>query len=162
MTVKAIEKNTQPTNANRKQVSELKNLINLASKTDKQLEKLKITKSEIGNSFVKYYANIDLEQFKVKQQKDCIDNNIYLRLKGFKNHKTAKPLTGSAKTMTSVIKAYIEKVGKIDKGLTYTELRKAVNALNKPTESAKRKQMLKFINALSDEQLAKIVELAKK
>ena len=162
MTVKTKNTTTKPSNADSKKVSELKQLINLSLKTDSELKKINLKKDDVGNKFVDYYADLDAKQFSAKQQKDAIANDIFLRLKGFKNSKTAKPITGSAKTMTSVIKAYIVKVGVITKGTTYTAIRKEVNKLNAKTISEERKKMLKFIDALTDEQLKALITSAKK
>ena len=105
-----------------------------------------------------YYKGLDFPQFKEKFQSDAIVNDILIRLKGHKNSNTAKPITGTAKTVISNTKKHIEKIGKVD-GLTYGEIRKAVNELSIPTISEKRKNGNKNIAKLTDKQFFEMINL---
>jgi len=158
-TIKKITKNTTPSNANKKQVSHFKNLLNLANKTDDELTKLNITKTKICDDIVKMFKGLDLKQFETKQLNAYIDNDIYLKRKGHKNSKTAKPLTGTFKTVISAIKSYINDKNIIDTNTTYKTIRQHQNAKNKPTISEKRKAYNKRLATLSDNDIKSLLAL---
>jgi len=153
-----ITPNTTPSNAIKTEQTTLKNLLNLASKSDKELEILKLTMSKVCDDISQYYKGLDIAQFKEKYIKDAVTNDIAIRIKGHKNTSTAKPIIGTAKTVISVTRKHIDKIGKVD-GLTYGKIRKAVNDLSQPTISEKRKDANKNIAKLSDKQFFEMVNL---
>ena len=120
---------TTPSNAKDKTISQFKNLLNLSNKTDKELSKLNITKTTICDDIVKMYIALDFASFDNKQVSDYQTNNIYLRKKGYKNQATAKPLTGTFKTVMSAIKSYLKDNQVIDKATTYKTIRKYQNLI---------------------------------
>ncbi len=146
-----IAPNTTPSNALKTEQTTLKNLLNLASKSDKELEILKLTKTKVCDDISQYYKGLDIVQFKQKYIADSITNDIAIRIKGHKNSDTAKPILGTAKTVISNTKKHIEKIGKVD-GLTYGDIRKAVNKLSLPVITEKRKNGNKDIAKLTDKQ----------
>lgn len=152
--------NTTPSNANKKAISPFKLLINQALKNDKEKATLTANMVNVGDGFVKYYINLDIKGFNALFQKDAINNNIKIRLKGHKNLETAKPLTGSATVIISNIKKYIANGNTINKSTTYTDIRKAV--AKKANLSEKRKEYNKVLNAMTDSQIKALLELAKK
>jgi hypothetical protein len=150
--------NTTPSNALKTKQTTLKNLLNLASKSDKELEILKLTMTKVCDDISQYYKGLDIAQFKEKYISDAIKNDIAIRVKGHKNSNTAKPITGTAKTVISNTKKYIDKIGKVD-NIPYSKIRKSVNDLAKPTISEKRKNGNKDIAKLSDKQFFEMVNL---
>ncbi len=150
--------NTTPSNAIKNEQTTLKNLLNLASKSDKELEILKLTMSKVCDDISQYYKGLDIAQFKEKYISDAIKNDIAIRVKGHKNSNTAKPITGTAKTVISNTKKYIDKIGKVD-NIPYSKIRKSVNDLAKPTISEKRKTVNKDVAKLSDKQFFEMVNL---
>ncbi len=153
-----IAQNTKPSNANKTKQTRFKTLLNLANKSDKELNALKLTMSKVCDDISQYYKGLDTAQFKEKFIIDAVKNNIAIRIKGHKNSNTAKPITGTAKTVISVTRKHIDKIGKID-GLTYGEIRKAVNDLTSPNISEKRKNANKDIAKLTDAQFFEMVNL---
>lgn len=158
-TIKKITKNTTPSNDNKKQVSRFTNLLNLANKTDDELSKLNITKTKICDDIVQMFRDLDLKQFEAKQLTDYVANDIYLKRKGHKNSKTAKPLTGSFKTVISAVKSYISDKNIIDTDTTYKTIRQYQNAKNKPAISEKRKQANKVVAQMSDKEFFEMIKL---
>jgi len=150
--------NTTPSNAIKNEQTTLKNLLNLASKSDKELEILKLTMTKVCDDISQYYKGLDIAQFKEKYISDAIKNDIAIRVKGHKNSNTAKPITGTAKTVISNTKKYIDKIGKVD-NIPYSKIRKSVNDLSKPTISEKRKTVNKDVAKLSDKQFFEMVNL---
>ena len=150
--------NTTPSNANKTKQTRFKNLLNLALKSDTELDALKLTMSKVCDDISQYYKGLDIAQFKEKFINDAVKNDIAIRVKGHKNSDTAKPITGTAKTVISVTRKHIDKIGKVD-GLTYGEIRKAVNNLAKPNISEKRKNANKDIAKLSDKQFFEMINL---
>ncbi len=153
-----IAQNTKPSNANKTKQTRFKTLLNLANKSDKELNALKLTMSKVCDDISQYYKGLDTAQFKEKFISDAVKNDIAIRVKGHKNSNTAKPITGTAKTVISVTRKHIDKIGKID-GLTYGEIRKAVNDLTAPNISEKRKNANKDIAKLTDAQFFEMVNL---
>jgi len=142
--------NTTPTNVKNKKISQFENLLNLSNKTDKELFKLNITKTTICDDIVKMYKDLDFASFENKQVSDYQTNNIYLRKKGIKNQSTAKPLTGTFKTVISAVKSYLKDNQVIDKATTYKTIRKYQNDKNKTVISENRKAYNKELAKLSD------------
>ena len=105
------------------------------------------------------FKGLDLKQFETKQLNAYIDNDIYLKRKGHKNSKTAKPLTGTFKTVISAVKSYINDKNIIDTNTTYKTIRQHQNAKNKPTISEKRKAYNKRLATLSDNDIKSLLAL---
>jgi hypothetical protein len=160
--IKKITKNTTPNNIarhNGKKISDFKNLLNLANATDKELKELSITKGKVCDNIVNYYIGLNIGEFENKFKTDAIENDIAIRLKGFKPSPIAKPIIGTAKTVISNCKKFIKLGNVIDKTTTYKAIRKAT--ASKPTLTENRINLNKKLALLSDDIIAKLLETLK-
>ena len=151
--------NTKPTNAERKQISAFKNLVNLSTKTDNELSKLNLTKSKLCDDITHLYIDMDISKFESKQIQDYQENNYFIKKKGVKNDKTAKPLVGTFKTVISAIKSFIKDGQIITKSTTYKDIRKHQNQKNAIILSEKRKEYNKRLATLSDTDIKQLIAL---
>ena len=156
--IKKITKNTNPSNIdNVKKISDFKNLINLANTTDIELVRLKLTRANLCNDLVKYYIDLDISQFKAKFLNDAIENDLAIRVKGHKNSKTARPITGTAKTVISNCKKFIDLGKNITKNTTYTDIRNGIKI--EPNLSENRIKLNKQLALLSDNDIKQLLAL---